>query len=116
MDARYNALKQQIIELNELINGVATISEANDSELQKSIEALKQRIPTIVFAPTIAIAAIVVALDKKGVLDRSEVIATMDGLVASLTPPGSNKDAALLIELIINFLRREAEGTLGDTW
>ena len=116
MENRITALIDELEALNTHINKVAEISEQNDLNLSKSIDDLMKRTKSAILSPALAIAAIIIALDKKGTLDRKDVIAVMDGLVASLTPPDTREDAALLIELIIQILRSEANGTLQGNW
>lgn len=109
-------IRNELLAQAEHINEVASRCDHNNVETAKSIDTLKKALTDTLFASVLANAAIVIAMEKRGLLSRDDVIRELDGLVASLFPPDSNHRAAAYSEILMQTLRRERDGTLGDRW
>lgn len=116
MSDNMKTMMRELLEQGEHINGVARICQQNSEAADENLRAISDRLMDVTFAPSISLAAIVLALERKGLIDRNDVVREMDGLVSALTTPDSKHPALLLAELTMQILRREREGNLGGVW
>ncbi|HWW46539.1 MAG TPA: hypothetical protein VNZ94_01715 [Xanthobacteraceae bacterium] len=99
-------LEMEVRRLSEIIGAMGKVLETHLEEMKP----VGQGIKNAHFASAATVAAVVIALEKRGALDRKDAIREIDGLTSRLHPTDPEAPTVLYGNLVNQILRREAEG------